>query len=1006
MKFKNFYPVLFLLIFCSQSLIIGQSRHAINPAPGESSNQKHIKTNTTLKILAVMVEFQPATSSTTVGNGQFDSIYSNNYGLNIIDPLPHDSSYFAAHLKFAKNYFNRVSNGKQIVDYIVLPKKFTVSKVMKSYSPLSGSTDFILLTDFVSEVWHLVDSLNPGLNFSDYDLFTVFHAGVGRDVSLPGSLGNERDLPSVYLNLKSFQKYYGNSYVGIPVNNGTFHITNSMILPQTETREATSLDNKKYPFYVTINGLLVSSIASHLGLPDLFDTKTGVTAIGKFGLMDGQSIFAYNGAFPPAPSAWEKIELGWVQPITITPGDYQKLHLTSYSNTGTNDTIIYKIPINSDEYFLLENRQRDIDSNGITLTMFKNPNYIQKTFLKDTTGFYSSNIDSLSGVITDVDDPDWALPGSGIVIWHVDDKIINAKRATDEINADKNNRGIFVEEADGIKDIGEQFTDVFGDIITGEGLPEDFWYSGNNARFFQNVFNATSRPNSNANSGAGSLITMKDFSVLGKTMSFALKYGNDVLKPIQTVKLALPSQANQLFFDTLNNSGTYIVQSGDSLFLYDNQFVQIKVLPDFCSLVPALSKNAIVGVKDSTLSLYWEDNIFENSFTMSRLYGKFTSIPVIRETPTSVDVIVGTDSGKLLKFKVNSSGITLQSVLDSTGLNAPVTKIAVSDNAYWYIKQNTTPSTSAFTLNSSDGINISSPGEVIDFAVTKNSANESQAIVLLTGNQFLVFTNGSISASFTLSDISKISSFSVVDLKQDGANYICFQAGDRLYAHNINGVLATNFPVLISSVSSGAYKPAAAKLTNTNSTTLYSLTDAGIYACDGISGKSLTGFPITIAASNASSPILFNVNDKLCIGNIDASGNVFVWQIAGASGNVLYSGLHGNNLNSAYINEVSSKNIDNRFFPTQRAYNYPNPVYSGKTYIRYYLAENAKINIKIFDLSGDKAAEINDFGKAGLENESTWDVTSIQSGIYFARVEASSDSGKKESVIIKIAVVK
>jgi len=29
-----------------------------------------------------------------------------------------------------------------------------------------------------------------------------------------------------------------------------------------------------------------------LGMPDLFDESTGATAIGRFGLMDGQGIFS------------------------------------------------------------------------------------------------------------------------------------------------------------------------------------------------------------------------------------------------------------------------------------------------------------------------------------------------------------------------------------------------------------------------------------------------------------------------------------------------------------------------------------------------------------------------------------------------------------------------------------------------------------------------------------------------------------------------------------------
>jgi hypothetical protein len=111
-------------------------------------------------------------------------------------------------------------------------------------------------------------------------------------------------------------------------------------------------------------------------------------------------------------------------------------------------------------------------------------------------------------------------------------------------------------------------------------------------------------------------------------------------------------------------------------------------------------------------------------------------------------------------------------------------------------------------------------------------------------------------------------------------------------------------------------------------------------------------------------------------------------------------------MNSSYLGVASSVNRINTFFPIERAYNYPNPVYDGKTYIRYYVSENSKINIKMFDLSGDFVAELNSEAIGGMDNESVWDVSGIQSGIYLARIEAVSSSGKSESTIIKIAVVK
>ena len=41
-----------------------------------------------------------------------------------------------------------------------------------------------------------------------------------------------------------------------------------------------------------------------------------------------------------------------------------------------------------------------------------------------------------------------------------------------------------------------------------------------------------------------------------------------------------------------------------------------------------------------------------------------------------------------------------------------------------------------------------------------------------------------------------------------------------------------------------------------------------------------------------------------------------------------------------------------------------------------------------------------------MDNETVWNVVDIQSGVYFARIEANSTTGKTEQAVIKIAVVK
>src|SRR3989339_1586921 len=367
----------------------------LNPFPNYKPSS--LIANDTIKILGIMVDFQEDKDGATFGDGKFGSIYGSEYGNTIIDPLPHNKAYFEAHLEFVKNYFSKVSGDKTTIEYSVLPGIISVSQAMRNYSPEPNSDDFISVANFSKEAWGIADANYPDIDFSSYDVFIIFHAGVGRDVSLPGSLGNERDLPSVYLGDETLRNILNNDLSGLPVNrNGKY---NSMIIPETESREVESLGGTVL-FQLSINGLLVASVASHLGLPDLFDTETGLSAIGRFGLMDGQSIFAYNGIFPPEPSAWEKIYLGWENPVTVTPGNFD-LTLTAQAISSLTDTTIIKVPINSSEYFLIENRIRDASLDGAKVTYILNGQASTKIFPKDTAGFQSFAVDSIDGVVLD-----------------------------------------------------------------------------------------------------------------------------------------------------------------------------------------------------------------------------------------------------------------------------------------------------------------------------------------------------------------------------------------------------------------------------------------------------------------------------------------------------------------------------------------------------------------------------------------------------------------------------
>lgn len=972
----------------------------------------------TLKILAVMVNFQEDRDGSTFGNGKFGSIYSQNYGTSIIDPLPHDRIYFESHLEFVKNYFRKVSDNRLTIEYFVLPDTFSVSQTMRNYSPPPKSNDFTPLGDFALEVWGIADQLYPGFDFSAYDLFIIFHAGVGRDVTLPGSLGNERDLPSVYLSENALKEIYGATFNGFPVSNGNFRITNSAIIPETESRELSTLSGTIL-FELTINGLLCATVGSHLGLPDLFDTETGLSAIGRFGLMDGQSIFAYNGVFPPELSAWEKIYLGWAEPIEIFPGNYNINLVTKFAST-VSDTVILKVPINSSEYYLIENKQRDASADGATLKYKIGNDTFVKTFPKDTIGFRSFDIEALEGVIIDVDEFDWALPGSGILIWHIDQNVIDSKIAQNKINTDKNLRGVRVVEADGVQDIGEKFYTIFGDEVIGEGTELDLWYRSNPAKLYKNRFDKNSRPSAKSNYGANSLISISDFSEIANRMNFKISYGDSIIKPIYSLQ-NLSTKPSTYLSSVEDNNDLFVFLFDKDLSVYKgiNLIDSINSFSDYKTVSTVYGgQRYIIGatynpllIAPSKISFWISDGVNHSNGNFIVPFG-ISCTPVVRRTATeNYEILFGTDDGRVIIYDLISlaSGNPAPKNEILIRENTIVNKVTVHEsnlivsgslnsngNISGYIYSNQKISTFD-QMEIIDLVNtIASDGKLLSILLTKKSSEYS----------IIVLHNGEIVSQFSLPGNQNYKSLTLSDLKNDGDNYILISSGSKLYAYNLQGSIADNFPFTLNNDEFNG-SILSADIEGDSKSEVIALTKKGnIYAVNGGSGKIIDGFPISIGKNNTAYPILLIYDGSICLGAIDSTNNFYLWKISSVQSRIDWAELYASRHNSSFLKNAISTNRIEEFFPKNRAYNYPNPVYDGTTAIRYYVSENANINIKILDLAGELVAELNDTAIGGFDNETVWNVSNIQSGVYLARIEAKTSSGKSESVTIKIAVVK
>jgi M6 family metalloprotease-like protein len=1037
---KRAYLFLIIFVFAMGSISAQSFVGKLNQNP--SMDFRKITSSDTLKILAVMSDFQVDIDDATFGDGKFGSIYSEDYGSSILDPLPHDKAYFENHLKFVQNYFAKVSDGNLNVSYTVLDEILTVSKTMRNYTPpLEDLNDHTPLVEYLDEVWQLADENYPNFNFSDYDLFFVLHAGVGKDVSLPGSLGNERDLPSVYLNEKSLQNILGSDFEGFPVNGGNYKIKNSAILPETESREVEGFDGITL-IELTTNGLFAATIGSYLGLPDLYNTETGRSAIGRFGLMDGQSIFTYQGIFPPEPSAWEKMFLGWVTPTEVAIGGVgdQNINLVNRYAANLGDTTLLKIPINATEYYLIENRKRDAFQDGSNITYISNGQTYTKTFDKDFLSYIYYSVDTLEGVIIDVDEFDWALPGGdrnstiekfedlGILIWHIDEKIIAENYESNTINNDRYTRGVALVEADGIRDIGEEFQTIFGETVIGEGTKEDTWYKNNPAEYYENKFSADTKPKAESNSKANSLITLSDFSEISNKVSFNLSFGSEYIDLIGNISLDDVSphfywlSSTNIFDDTYlflsNTSKTYLMDSSGKIeneISCSNKFKPAVIANSISVYVASSSFDELVVTKFIPS--------IDSIIVIESYPHRFSTSPIITEVnENNYEILIGTDDGRINRYSIDLSDNSFQLIDSTKVLNSKILKMSNSLDAYAAVSKDEFWSSNnpSYVLELKEVpkqlvLTETGEGELVSIIGFKNGFTK------ISGNKQLYYGYGYQTSIMIRSerdrpvilkenDLDRLivhDDFALCDLKMNGENYIVKNTGNYLNTINQTGSTASNFPFQDEFESTFYSSPLAVDLNNDDAADIISFTEDGkILAVDGISGKMIDGFPISSGGKVATTPIIFTENGRTALGVVTEENQFMSWNISQYDGKKFWTEENGNAGNTSSALAASSSEKVNEFFPQSKTYNWPNPVYDGITNIRYFVSEDSKAEVTIFDLAGDLVAELSGNGVGGFDNEIVWNVNDIQSGVYFAHVKVTSNSGKTDTKIIKIAVIK
>jgi hypothetical protein len=1048
-------PVFFLVLLAAPRPVAAQNSAEQTALRAKIASVPTLRNEGTIRVFAVMVDFQPDNNRFTSGNGTFDPDFLRNPNIPItIDPTPHDAGYFGAHLDFMKEYYERVSNGKLRIEWQLYPEVLRMPKQMDAYSPLGedGAQDGKIF-DLLDDTWKALAS-RGGYDFSDFDedrdAFILFHAGVGRDINFLGTSLDRtpQDIPSLYMSLDAMRRFSQQpSFEGFTVPNqkgGSFTIKNTLILPETESRPGTDVTDTPFVLQLGINGLLTATMGNHLGLPDLYNTIDGSTAIGKFGLMDGSGFFSYFGLFPPEPSAWEKVFMGWVDPVEIDPTQPGTFNLPAVSLRQPNS--IYKIPISRDEYYLVENRHRDTKRDGI-LVKVRTPEgmVVERRLPIFDDLFGSTAADSLrkllpAGVVLSVDNYDWSLPGGvdpgadgrygttddrkldgGILIWHIDEAVLRSKGYSSGVNNNPLRRGVDLVEADGSQDIGFKTNNQFlAGFVNGTAF--DFWWSGNDARvitasnreikLYQNRFGPDTTPAAISNTGAAASFELFDFSDNLPIARFSIR-------PVPSTTIIPVSISAQLRAPAVNQP---LTQDPFPLGLAIHHVGQDTIL-----LAPGPSGIDAIGISKTirdlrqTISgnavqqpLIIDNRVFVSPKmpgqeatvkAMQFTNGRYTQLWQAVESGHSIGFLSQTTNG-VLDFDLGVRRISTTDGASTTSYTQPVQWSSQIAGRRFEFTQT--------RLKSQDGILEWVTPNVGGFkgyaAAFQPEAGLSGAALVYRNDSWRIVSDRHPQSKL-INEGNLLGWPALVDWDNDGrVDFVGLnESKNQLEARNQDGGTLNGFPLKAPKGLRFVGTPLIASMGNeSRSMLLIAAVDSLSMVILGYDSalRPLTGFPLLVGSltSTIDQPIHPVLSGQTLFAAAP-NGELKAWKFPEIE-RVEWSSRYGNFSNGKVTGPIIDKPLalaGVALLDADETYNWPNPA-SDVTHVRFRTSRAAVVEIRLISQDGKTVFTSVMSTPGGLATDVPIQTQRLGNGVYYANIKASAD-GESESRTIKIAVI-
>lgn len=1011
------------------------SRPAYRDVIGDIRKKRGKQPVDTVRVLAIRAEFvENPTDSLASGDGKmritravdedsipippFEFAGTDSFGHNLHYDPPHTRRYFEHLLEFLQNYYLKNTDGELYIDFTVAPQAESLSYQLPYQIYYYGDPGNYVegLLTLLRDALVACDQQDT-ITMGDYDVYIVFHPGCSYQSSYAWG-GAPYDI--LACSISGLDGYFGTP---VWVDNGTHPITDGIIYPESDF---------KYGVPSFIHGGLCHEFGHQLGFYDLYDVSGYTIGVGGWALM-GTGNWNLSGLLPPNISAWHREYLsnryGYPRsPIEIR---HDTTGVEVYFLGGSNYTRpkSYKVPINTNEYFIIQNRF--VYASPDTTTYEFEINSDDSTLHFDSTGVRVWK----DGVLTRFDDYDWGLPPDsmmgGLAIWHIDEKKIGKDSIHNEINVG-DIKGVDMEEADGIQDF-ETKVWLLSDLDAAFfGSPYDVFYEGNLDSLTPNT-----SPNTDDNEENHSNIAIYNISPSDTAMEFSMKFNfkrrGFPIRYASFFDVSSPTLMNNCVVAAAMD--TLIISHGDTTFggvvsvidalgnplwsrniLEANLFASpavgdingdgkkdIVVCPFYVYIYEMDKEKAIIHMpspeesvchktgKDTVYRIKGDVWAFDEDGVRTLYLGDTTDGEII-STPLLADVdgdgndeiFFGCNDGFLYGFAGNGDPVpgfpinlhrsmwatpvwdSLKNTLYALSGDGRLFAIGVDDSTY--IRWT--------ALEPSVGrITASSP--VVKYG---------DGIIVSRGDG----TVCSVSDSGTINWEKRFGGFSFYTSPAIAENNTIIVVGDELHSLNKNGAESPGFPVRLDTIALQS-SPVIGDIDGDGEYEIITGLISGSLVAYRTTGELVDFFPLSVGGAVYSTPLLCDVDSD---GKTDIiagcdDGCLYAWEFPWNYGELPWPMLHKNPQNNGiFCDMLVGPQVPPDIFEQEDFYIYPNPVLADGGWIRYTSGDADRVKISIIDIAGNiKYAFDGAVGKGDQAVQVRLPIGILTGGVYIARVE-------------------